>query len=262
MARIHPTALIDAKAELGNDVEVGAYAVIGPHVRIGEGTAHRRALRGRGPHHHRPRQPHLPVRIDRRRAAGQEVRRRADPAGDRRPQHDPRVLHLNTGTVQDAGVTRVGDDNWIMAYVHIAHDCSWAATPSRQRATLAGHVHVGDWAFIGGLSGVHQFVHVGAHAMTGFQTPCRRTCHRTSRSTATRCAVQGINRRPEAARLRRRAHRHLSSRCTAAVPQRPAPGRGGAADRGAAHRAAAVGDADVAPDAGLPGRGSTRGIVR
>jgi len=77
---------------------------------------------------------------------------------------------FNTGTVQDEGVTRVGSDNWVMAYVHIAHDvrlgnhCVLA-----NNATLAGHVHVGDWATIGGLSGVHQFVKIGAHAMIGFQ---------------------------------------------------------------------------------------------
>ena len=78
---------------------------------------------------------------------------------------------INTGTVQDGGVTSLGDDNWIMAYVHIAHDCHVGSHTIIANATqLGGHVHVGDWAFLGGLSGVHQFVRVGAHAMTGFQT--------------------------------------------------------------------------------------------
>jgi UDP-N-acetylglucosamine acyltransferase len=78
---------------------------------------------------------------------------------------------INTGTVQDEGVTRLGDDNWIMAYVHVAHDCRLGShIIMANAATLGGHVHLGDWVFIGGLTGVHQFVRVGAHAMTGFQT--------------------------------------------------------------------------------------------
>ncbi len=76
---------------------------------------------------------------------------------------------FNTGTSQDAGVTRIGDDNWIMAYVHIAHDCVVGNnTILANNATLAGHVHLGDWVILGGLTGVHQFVKIGAHAMAGF----------------------------------------------------------------------------------------------
>jgi UDP-N-acetylglucosamine acyltransferase len=76
---------------------------------------------------------------------------------------------FNTGTVQDQGVTRIGDDNWIMAYVHIAHDCQLGNNIIlANNATLAGHVHVADWAIIGGLTGVHQFTRVGAHVMAGF----------------------------------------------------------------------------------------------
>ena len=78
---------------------------------------------------------------------------------------------INTGTVQDAGVTRIGDDNWIMAYVHVAHDCQLGSHIILANAVqLAGHVHLGDWVFLGGLTGVHQFVRVGAHAMTAFHT--------------------------------------------------------------------------------------------
>jgi UDP-N-acetylglucosamine acyltransferase len=77
---------------------------------------------------------------------------------------------INTGTAQDEGVTRIGNDNWIMAYVHIAHDVRLGHhTVLANNATLAGHVHVGDWATIGGLTGVHQFVKIGAHVMIGFQ---------------------------------------------------------------------------------------------
>jgi UDP-N-acetylglucosamine acyltransferase len=77
---------------------------------------------------------------------------------------------LNLGTMKEEGVTRIGSDNWIMAYVHVAHDVILGShTVLANNATLAGHVRIGDWAVIGGLSGVHQFVHVGAHAMIGFQ---------------------------------------------------------------------------------------------
>jgi UDP-N-acetylglucosamine acyltransferase len=102
---------------------------------------------------------------------------------DKKYAGEPTELHIgdrntirefctfNRGTAQDAGVTRVGDDNWIMAYVHIAHDVQLAnRTILANNATLAGHVHVGDWAIVGGLTGVHQFVRIGAHAMIGFAT--------------------------------------------------------------------------------------------
>ena len=78
---------------------------------------------------------------------------------------------INTGTVQDEGLTRIGHDCWIMAYVHIAHDCRLGDHIILANAVqLAGHVHLGDWVFLGGLTGVHQFGRVGAHAMTAFQT--------------------------------------------------------------------------------------------
>jgi len=78
---------------------------------------------------------------------------------------------IHIGTVQDAGVTRIGDDNWIMNSVHIAHDCQVGSqTIIAGYAGLAGHVHLGDWAIVGAQSGLHQFVKMGAHAMTGFQS--------------------------------------------------------------------------------------------
>jgi UDP-N-acetylglucosamine acyltransferase len=83
---------------------------------------------------------------------------------------------FNTGTVQDGGVTRIGNDNWIMAYVHIAHDCVVGNhTTLANNATLAGHVHVGDWVILGGLTGVHQFMRIGAMPWWAFQ-PYRRMC--------------------------------------------------------------------------------------
>ena len=82
---------------------------------------------------------------------------------------------FNLGTIQDGGLTSIGDDNWIMAYVHIAHDCHVGNhTIMANGVTLAGHVRIDDWVIIGGLTGVHQFVRIGAHAMTGFQSRISR----------------------------------------------------------------------------------------
>lgn len=172
MARdIHPTALIDPRAELADDVTVGPYAVIGPHVQIGAGTRI-------GPH----------VVIEGRTTLGENNRiyqfasLGAAPQDKKYAGEDTRLVigngntirefaTFNTGTVQDGGVTRVGDDNWLMAYVHIAHDCQLGShIIMANLAQLAGHVHLDDWVFLGGMTGLHQFVHVGAHAMTAGHT--------------------------------------------------------------------------------------------
>ena len=171
MPQIHPTALIDPRAELDSSVEVGPYAVIGPRVRIGAGTvvgAHC-VIDG-----------HTTLGRDNRifpfasiGGAPQDKKYAGEPTrlsiGDGNTIRE--YVTINTGTVQDEGETRLGDDNWIMAYVHIAHDCQLGSHTIIANATqLGGHVHLGDWVFLGGLSGVHQFVRVGAHAMTAFQT--------------------------------------------------------------------------------------------
>jgi UDP-N-acetylglucosamine acyltransferase len=171
MSAIHPTAVVDPGAELAADVQVGPHAVIGPHVRIGPGTrigAHC-VIEG-----HTTLGPDNQVfQFASLGAAPQDKKYRGEPtrleigAGNTFRE----FVTVNTGTVQDGGLTQVGDDNWIMAYVHIAHDCRVGSHTIIANATqLGGHVHLGDWAFLGGLSGVHQFVRVGAHAMTGFQT--------------------------------------------------------------------------------------------
>ena len=171
MAQIHPTAIIDPTAELAESVTVGPYAVIGPQVRIGEGTTIGAHTTIEGP---------TTIGRDNRifqfasiGAAPQDMKYRGEPTqlviGDRNTIRE--FCTFNRGTAQDAGVTRVGDDNWVMAYVHLAHDVQLGHhTILANNATLAGHVHVGDWAIVGGLSGVHQFTHIGAHAMIGFQS--------------------------------------------------------------------------------------------
>jgi UDP-N-acetylglucosamine acyltransferase len=170
MAQIHPTAIVDPQAELADDVRIGPYAVIGPQVRIGSGTSV-------GPH----------CVIEGRTTIGRDNRFFQFSSIGAMPQdmsHGGEVTELvigdrntvrefctfNTGTFKEEGVTRIGSDNWIMAYVHIAHDVRLGShTVLANGVTLAGHVHIGDWAVVGGLSGVHQFVHIGAHAMIGFQ---------------------------------------------------------------------------------------------
>ena len=171
MAAIHPTALVDPKAQLDSSVSVGPYAVIGPHVRIGAGTtvgAHC-VIEG-----------HTTVGQDNRifqfasvGAQPQDKKYAGEPTrleiGDGNTIRE--FVTINTGTVQDEGLTRIGHDCWIMAYVHIAHDCRLGDHIILANAVqLAGHVHLGDWVFLGGLTGVHQFGRVGAHAMTAFQT--------------------------------------------------------------------------------------------
>jgi UDP-N-acetylglucosamine acyltransferase len=171
MAQVHPTAIVDPKAELDTSVSVGPYAIIGPHVRIGA-----RSNIGA----HTVVEGHTTIGSDNR--IFQLASVGAQPQ-DKKYGGEPTRLEigngntirefvtLNTGTVQDAGVTRLGDDNLIMAYVHVAHDCQLGNHLILANAVqLAGHVHLDDWVFLGGLSGVHQFVRVGAHAMTGFQT--------------------------------------------------------------------------------------------
>jgi UDP-N-acetylglucosamine acyltransferase len=171
MADVHPTAIVDAAAELAASVSVGPYAVIGAGVTVGEGTSIGAHCVIEGPTvigRDNRIFPHAALG-----AAPQDMKYRGEPTqlviGDRNTVRE--FCTFNRGTVQDEGVTRIGDDNWIMAYVHIAHDVQVGCrTVLANNATLAGHVHIGDWVIVGGLSGVHQYCRIGAHAMTGFQS--------------------------------------------------------------------------------------------
>ena len=171
MTAVHPTALVDPRAELHESVRVGAFSIIGPHVRVGAGCEI-------GPHcvlegHTTLGENNHVFQFASLGAAPQDKKYDDEPTrleiGSDNTIRE--FVTINTGTVQDAGITRLGDDNWIMAYVHIAHDCQLGSHLILANAVqLAGHVHLGDWVFLGGLTGVHQFVRVGAHAMTAFQT--------------------------------------------------------------------------------------------
>lgn len=168
---IHATAIIHPGAKLGQGVSVGPYSIIGEHVEIGDNS-------WIGPH----------VVISGRTRIGcdnkifqfsslgeapQDKKYAGEPTrleiGDRNTIRE--FCTFNIGTAQDVGVTRIGSDNWIMAYVHIAHDCQVGnRTIFANNSQLAGHVHVDDWAILGGFTGVHQFCRVGAHTMTAVGT--------------------------------------------------------------------------------------------
>lgn len=169
--QIHPTALVAPGVELDEGVHIGPYAVIGAGVRIGANTTV-------GPHAviEGPTEIGRDNRIYAHACLGgepQDMKYRGEPTqltiGERNTIRE--FCTFSRGTAQDGGITRVGDDNWIMAYVHLAHDVQVGhRTILANNATLAGHVHIGDWVIIGGLTGVHQFCKIGAHAMTGFQS--------------------------------------------------------------------------------------------
>ena len=166
MSAIHPTAVVDKRAKLGANVSIGPYTVVDGDVEIGEGTtigAHN-VITG-----------HTRIGRDNRifhfcsiGEANQDKKYKGEPTrveiGDGNTVREYCSIHR--GTVQDAGLTRVGNDNWIMANCHIAHDCFVGDhTVLANYASLAGHVHLGDYATLGGFVGAHQFVKVGAHVM-------------------------------------------------------------------------------------------------
>lgn len=168
---IHPTAIVAPGAQIANDVEIGAYSVIGAHVEIDAGTKI-------GPHavikgH---------TRIGKNNRIYQFVSLGEIPQ-DKKYAGEPTRLEIgdnneirefctfNIGTVQDVGITRIGSHNWIMAYVHVAHDCQIGNnTIFANNAQLAGHVAVQDFAILGGFTVVHQFCRIGAHSLTAMGT--------------------------------------------------------------------------------------------
>lgn len=194
MPSIHPTALVDPAAELDDSVSVGPYSVIGPHVRVAAGTSI-------GPH----------VVIEGRTTIGRDNRFfqfcsiGAVPQ-DKKYAGEPTELHIgdrntirefctfNLGTAQDGGVTRLGDDNWMMAYVHLAHDAQVGShTIFANNAQIAGHVQVGDWVILGAYTCVHQFVRIGEHAMTGMGTALLQDVPPYAMVAGNPCEARGFN---------------------------------------------------------------------
>jgi len=166
-ARIHATALVDSSAQLDSSVTVGPYSIIGPHVRIGPGTTIGA---------HCVVENHTTIGADNQifqfnslGGVPQDKKYAGEPCelviGDRNTIRE--FCTFNIGSPGDGGITRIGNDNWIMAYVHVAHDCMVGNhTIFANNTTLGGHVHIGDWVILGGFTGVHQFVRLGAHSFT------------------------------------------------------------------------------------------------
>jgi len=167
VTRIHSTAVIDPKAEIDASVTVGPYTVIGPHVKIGAGTTV-------GPHcviegHTTLGRDNRVFQFSSLGGIPQDKKYKGEPCelviGDRNTIRE--FCTFNIGSPGGGGVTRVGNDNWLMAYVHLAHDCVVGDnTIFANNSQLAGHVEVGDWVILGGFTVVHQFVRIGAHGMT------------------------------------------------------------------------------------------------
>jgi UDP-N-acetylglucosamine acyltransferase len=191
---VHPQAVVDPKAKLDSSVSVGPFSVIGADVEIGAGTVV---------------WPHVvvqgPTRIGRDNrihpfaslgGAPQDKKYAGEPTtleiGDRNSIFES--VTLNRGTAQDKGTTRIGNDNWLMAYVHVAHDCLLGDNIiMANNATLAGHVDIEDWAILGGFSKIHQFVRLGAHCFTGMNVDVTRDVPPYVMVSGTPVEPHGIN---------------------------------------------------------------------
>jgi UDP-N-acetylglucosamine acyltransferase len=168
VSNIHPTAIVDPGAEVDPSATIGPYTLVGPNVKIGAGTT----VAG-----HVVIEGHTTIGRDNRifqfsslGAANQDKKYKGEPCelviGDRNTIRE--FTTFNIGTVQGGGVTSLGNDNWMMAYTHLAHDCRVGNnTIFANNAQLAGHVEVGDFVILGGYANVHQFVRIGAHGMIG-----------------------------------------------------------------------------------------------
>jgi UDP-N-acetylglucosamine acyltransferase len=194
MSRIHPSALVDPAAELAAGVEVGAFSIIGPKVRIGSGC-------WIGPH----------VVVTGRTTIGQNNRIFQFASIGEEPQdkkyggEDTELIigdnntireacTFSRGTVQGSGKTIIGHNNWIMACVHIAHDCILGDNIiMANNASLAGHVTVGDWAILSGYSLIHQFCSVGAHSLTSFASYVNQSIPPYVTVSGEKAKARGVN---------------------------------------------------------------------
>ena len=191
---IHASAIISDKATIAADVEIGPYTVIGDDVEVGGGTRIDSHVVINGPtiigeDNHIYQFASIGDDPQDMKYANEPTHLRI---GDRNTIRE--FCTISRGTVQDKGETVIGNDNWIMAYVHIAHDCVIGSnTIMANNATLAGHVHVGDWVIFGGFSGVHQFCKIGAHAFLGMYSGINRDVPAYTMVSGQPAAPRGIN---------------------------------------------------------------------
>lgn len=168
---IHPSAIIHSSAEIAKNVQIGPFSVIDEHVQIDEGTIV-------GPHvvingHTKIGKNNHFYQFSSIGEANQDKKYKGEPTrtiiGDNNVIRESCTIHR--GTTQDQQVTSIGDSNLLMAYTHIAHDCQIGSNIIiANSSNIAGHVVIGDWAILGGFSGVHQFCHIGAHAFLGIRS--------------------------------------------------------------------------------------------
>ena len=191
---IHSTAIVSGKANIAADVEIGPYTIIGDDVEIDSGTriASHVVING-------------PTKIGKDNRIYQFASIGDDPQDKKYADEPTRLIigdrntirefcTFSRGTTQDKGDTIMGDDNWIMAYVHVAHDCVIGNnTIMANNTTLAGHVHVGDWVICGGFSGAHQFCKIGAHAFLGMYAGVNRDVPAYTTVSGQPAVVRGIN---------------------------------------------------------------------
>jgi UDP-N-acetylglucosamine acyltransferase len=191
---IHTTAIVSEKTVLADGVVVGPYTVIGDDVEIGSGTRIDSHVVINGPtkigeDNHIYQFASIGDDPQDKKYAGEPT---GLVVGDRNTIRE--FCTISRGTIQDRGQTIVGDDNWIMAYVHIAHDCVVGNnTILANNATLAGHVHIGDWVICGGFSGAHQFCRVGAHAFLGMYSGVSRDVPAYTMVAGQPAMARGIN---------------------------------------------------------------------
>ena len=165
---MQPTGIVHPGARIGSDVVVGAYSVIGEHVSVGAGSqimahVHLDGWTEIGEHCHI--YPFASIG-----GPPQHLQYKGEPTRVLIGHHNiiREYVTVNRGTVFGGGSTRIGNHNFLMAYVHIAHDCQLGDhLIMANAATLAGHISIGDYAIIGGLVGIHQFVRIGSHVMIG-----------------------------------------------------------------------------------------------
>jgi UDP-N-acetylglucosamine acyltransferase len=191
---IHPSAIISDNAKIADDVEIGPYSIISDGVEIASGTRIDSHVVVNGPtvignDNHIYQFASIGDDPQDKKYNGEPTRLII---GDRNTIRE--FCTISRGTTQDTGETIIGNDNWIMAYVHIAHDCQVGSnTILANNATLAGHVHLGDWVIMGGFSGIHQFCKIGAHAFLGMYAAVNRDVPAYTMVSGNPCSARGIN---------------------------------------------------------------------
>ena len=191
---IHKSVIISETAKISDNVEIGPFSIIGDHVEIGKGTRIDSHVIINGPtiigsENHIYQFASIGDDPQDKKYRGESTRLKI---GNRNTIRE--YCTISRGTVQDKSLTTIGDDNWIMAYVHIAHDCQVGNNIIfANSATLAGHVHVGDWAIFAGFTGAHQFCHIGAHSFIGMNSLTNKDIPAYTMASGQPVTPRGVN---------------------------------------------------------------------